>query len=432
MHAALNNTSLVLAAIEQLEAGLIILDNQFSICYCNQFVLSRLTNTSPPLLGRKFADAFPETHATNWHAQFERARNSKTTVQTIWRNPQHLIRLQQKSTTDEDPQTSPMQQTTLLYYFTDEQNTPFYGIAIFDNSVAAQNNNMLHEAISRLEKKQAIADMLDQQRKQTNERVLQAEKMAAIGQLAAGVAHEINNPTGFISTNLKILADYIQQLIRLVDDIQEQGDQALAALKKTHGYDFIRSDVPALLDDSSRGIKRIKNITSALHNFAQYDPSAITSIDLIETIESALNELDEYQREDIEVIKLFAEQSSTNGNRPQIKQAVINLLVNAFQSINGPGSITVSTYNDDGNAYITVEDSGCGIPAEISKRIFEPFFTTKAVGDGIGLGLTTVFNITTLHQGQVSVSSTPGKGSIFTLALPCTPLRADNALGNAS
>jgi len=432
MHAALNNTSPVLAAIEQIEAGLIILDNQFSICYCNQFVLSRLANKSSPLLGCKFADAFPEVNATNWFAQFERARNSKTTVQTIWRNPQYLIRLPQKSNANDAQQISPMQQTTLLYYFTDEQNAPFYGIAIFDNSTATQNYNLLHEAIQRLEKKQAIAEMLDQQLKHANERVLQAEKMAAIGQLAAGVAHEINNPIGFVGTNLKILADYVQQLIRLVDDIQERGDQELANLKRTHSYDFIRSDVIELLDDSNRGIKRIKNITSALHNYAQYDPSALTSIDLIETIESALTELNEYRREDIQINKLFAEQSTTQGNRPQIKQAITNLLTNAFQSINGPGSVTVSTYNDDGNAYITIEDSGCGIPAEICHRIFEPFFTTRAVGDGIGLGLTTVFNITTLHQGQVSVSSTPGKGSIFTLALPCRPLLANNALGNAS
>jgi two-component system NtrC family sensor kinase len=414
----LRTTKCVLAAIEHIGAGLLILDSQLNIRYCNPFILQRLPVKHERLLGRPLSDVFPEVANTNWHAMLEQVRETGEPIQTIWRDSPYLLHLNSSAHADEHGPSLPMRQATLLYSFMDDLETPQFGLAIFDNSNAAQTNDMLQDALKRLKHKHAVMNALHQQLKQANNQLLQTEKMAAIGQLAAGVAHEINNPIGFVASNLKTLADYVKQLLSLVDDMGEWGGLELEELKKKYAYRFICDDISGLLHDSNDGLERVEKIISSLRNFAQVGDEAFAQTNLLEGIESALNAVNNEIKDKAEIITDFTAVPPLECIGPQINQVIMNLLVNAAQSIEGFGSISLRTRSSEDEVCIEIEDTGSGMPAEISKRIFEPFFTTKPVGKGTGLGLSLAFNIIEKHHGRITVSSTLGKGSCFKIYLP--------------
>jgi two-component system NtrC family sensor kinase len=240
---------------------------------------------------------------------------------------------------------------------------------------------------------------------QTQAQLLQSEKLASIGQLAAGVAHEINNPTGFILSNLQILKQYIQTIFL------DQEDKSNNLLK----------DLPDIIDEIIDGAVRIKNIVSNLTRFAypireQFKPVKINKI-IEQTISLVWDELKYTCRID----KNFADLPEVIGNPDQLNQVFLNLLMNAFQAIeHKQGLIKVTTYCQDNWIYVEIADNGKGIPEENRKKIFDPFFTTKDVGKGTGLGLSIVYGIIKSHKGEVSVASEVGKGSKFVIKLPVT------------
>jgi len=408
----------VVAAIEHIGAGLLILDSQLNISYCNQFILNRLPVKHPQLLGRPLAQVFPEVENPNWHAMLKHVRETGEPIQTVWRDTPYLIHLNSAANLDDGEQTRPMQQATILYSFMDELETPLLGLAIFDNSSAVLAHDMLLDALKSLKQKHDVMDTLHQQLKLANSQLLQSEKMAAIGQLAAGVAHEINNPIGFVASNLKTLADYVRQLLSLVDEMSEWGGLELEVLKEKYDYAFIRDDISGLLHDSNDGVERVKKIISSLRNFSHVGDEAFAETDLHEGIESTLNMVNNEIKYKAEIIKEFATIPPLECIGPQINQVIMNLLVNAAQSIEGFGSITLRTHSSEGEVCIEIEDTGSGMTPEITKRIFDPFFTTKAVGKGTGLGLSLSFNIIEKHHGRITVSSTPGIGSCFKIHLP--------------
>jgi len=240
--------------------------------------------------------------------------------------------------------------------------------------------------------------------------------MASIGQLAAGVAHEINNPVGFVTSNLGTLKEYVGTLLELAEACRAgQADEA--AFRRLE-FDYIRDDVVALLRESQEGLDRVKKIVANLKSFSHVGESEWLEADLNAGVESALSVAWHELKYKTEVVREYGTLPPVPCIAAQINQVVLNLLVNAAQAIETQGRITVRTGCDDAWAWIEVADTGRGMPPDVQKRIFDPFFTTKPVGQGTGLGLSISYDIVRKHGGRIDVHSVPGEGSTFRIWLP--------------
>ncbi|KRB27771.1 ATP-binding protein [Acidovorax sp. Root70] len=252
-----------------------------------------------------------------------------------------------------------------------------------------------------------------------NQRMLQSEKLAAIGQLAAGVAHEINNPLGFVFSNLKTLGEYVRDMIRIVDEVDNANDlEMVKELKRRLDYEYIRSDVGSLLLESEDGIDRVKTIITALKDFSHIGEEEFRAADLHRGLDTTLSVVNNELKYKANVLKEYGDLPEVECIASQINQVAMNLLVNAAHAIDGFGKITIRTGHENGWAWFEVQDSGKGIEATVLNRIFEPFFTTKPVGKGTGLGLALSYNIVQKHHGRIEVESQVGVGTSFRVWLP--------------
>jgi signal transduction histidine kinase len=260
---------------------------------------------------------------------------------------------------------------------------------------------------------------------QSQGQLLQSEKMAAIGQLAAGIAHEINNPIGFVKSNLGTLKEYVEQLFALLDAYESaattsstDASAALQAAREKADIDFLRNDVVALLGESRDGLERVRKIVQDLRDFSRIDNPDWQAADLNGGLESTLNVVWNELKYKAEVVKSYGELPPVRCHLGQINQVFMNLLVNAAQAIEDRGTITLSSGADGPWAWVSVEDTGKGMTSDVMKRIFEPFFTTKPVGKGTGLGLSLAYDMVKKHGGRIDVSSQPGQGTCFKIWLP--------------
>jgi len=262
--------------------------------------------------------------------------------------------------------------------------------------------------------------------KATQSQILQQEKMASIGQLAAGVAHEINNPIGFITSNLNSLGKYLSRMsdfIRLQSKaLASPGDASLQEevrqKEKTLKMNFILDDSMKIIEESLDGSERVQKIVQSLKSFSRSDDGKRVPADVNECIESAVNIV-------WNEIKYKATLNRELGSIPQtlcyphqLNQVFMNFLINAVQAIESQGTITVRTWYENKSIWASVSDTGCGIPPEVVSRVFEPFFTTKEVGKGTGLGLSITYDVIKRHDGDIWVDSTPGLGTTFTIRIP--------------
>jgi hemerythrin-like metal-binding protein len=256
--------------------------------------------------------------------------------------------------------------------------------------------------------------------------LLQSEKMAAIGQLAAGVAHEINNPIGFVNSNLGTLRGYTEQLIGVINayenlqtKVKDVPLDEVMAVRKEADLDFLREDVVVLLKESQEGLARVKKIVQDLKDFSHVDEAELQDADLNEGMESTLNVVWSELKYKAEVVRQYGQLPPVRCVPAQINQVLMNLLVNAAQAIENRGTITVRSGVAGSEAWIEVEDTGKGMTPETQKRIFEPFYTTKPVGSGTGLGLSLSYDIVAKrHGGRFEVASEPNHGSRFRVYLP--------------
>lgn len=261
----------------------------------------------------------------------------------------------------------------------------------------------------------------------TQSQLLQSEKMAAVGQLAAGVAHEINNPVGFVSSNLGSLGNYVDRLFELLA-AYEGLEQALPAdhparlavaqARDAAEIDYLREDIPDLLRESREGLARVKHIVNDLKDFSRADEGEWQEADLNRGLESTLNVVWNEIKYKAQVVRELGELPKVRCIPAQINQVFMNLLVNAAQAIETAGTITLRSGAGDETVWVEIADSGKGMPAEVMARIFEPFFTTKPVGKGTGLGLSISADIVKRHRGALTVRSRPGEGTCFRLELP--------------
>ena len=256
--------------------------------------------------------------------------------------------------------------------------------------------------------------------------LLQSEKMASIGQLAAGVAHEINNPVGFVSSNIGSLQRYTNDLLRLVAAYErveaELPATALAAigdLKAEVDLGYLRDDVRQLIEESTEGLARVRQIVQDLKNFSHTSATEMELADIEAGLDSTLNVVWNELKYKAEVVKEYGHIPAVRCIQSQLNQVFMNLLVNAAHAIDGHGRITLRTGAIADAVWVEIEDSGSGIKPEHLDRIFDPFFTTKPVGQGTGLGLSLSYQIVQKHGGQIEVKSELGKGSVFRVVVPC-------------
>ncbi len=279
------------------------------------------------------------------------------------------------------------------------------------------------------------AELLESNRRlqETHGQLLQAEKMASLGQLAAGVAHEINNPVGYIGSNMDTLGNYFSDLLALIEAYQQVessiGDidlkDKLQELKCVLNLDFLKEDIPHLVDESLQGVDRVRQIVADLKGFSHPRQQQWQRVNLHDTVNSALNIVHGQLKYKAEIVRQFGELPDIECIAPQINQVLVNLLVNAGQAIAKHGTVTIATGTADslekpatGAVFVSVSDTGIGMSAQTQMKIFDPFFTSKPVGEGTGLGLSVSYGIVQHHRGEIRVDSTPGRGSCFTLILP--------------
>ncbi|UCV08730.1 ATP-binding protein [Dechloromonas denitrificans] len=255
--------------------------------------------------------------------------------------------------------------------------------------------------------------------------LLQSEKMASIGQLAAGVAHEINNPVGFVNSNLGTLQRYVNDMLRLLTAYEQlEGSLVddllldIRQLKKEIDAPYMREDIGVLLTESLDGLQRVRRIVQDLKEFSHVDRSELERVKLETGLDSTLNVVWNELKYKAKVVKEYGDTPQIECFPSQLNQVFMNLLINAAHAIEERGQITIRTGHDAENVWVEVEDTGKGIAPEHLGRIFEPFFTTKEVGKGTGLGLSLSYGIVSKHRGHIEVSSEVGRGSLFRVVLP--------------
>ncbi len=276
---------------------------------------------------------------------------------------------------------------------------------------------------------------LNHKLRRAQDQLMQSEKLASIGQLAAGVAHEINNPVGYVFSNFGTLTKYLEDLFRILAAFEEAepllaGTPAaarLAALKSEIELDYLKSDVPQLMAESREGISRVRKIVQDLKDFSHVDARQEWEwVDLHRGIDSTLNIVNNEIKYRADVVKSYGTLPEVQCLSSELNQVFMNLLVNAAQAVDstngGRGTIHIRSGTDgegaDQSVWVEVEDDGCGIPKEDLSRIFDPFFTTKPVGKGTGLGLSLSYGIVHKHGGQLTVDSERGRGTRFRLTIP--------------
>ncbi len=276
--------------------------------------------------------------------------------------------------------------------------------------------------------------------------VMHTTKLASLGQMVAGVAHEINTPLGFVKSNVEVVSDLLREheaaLIQWLTGVDlligtdggpgERGREALARLRRILTEGGLLGDARDLLGDSLDGIRSIATLVQNLKGFARVDRDGVDAADLNDCVRNALAVAAHQLRERITVNLELAELPKVRCMPSQINQVLLNLISNAAQAMAEGGTLTVTSRSTAGSVEVAVGDTGVGIPAEILPKIFDPFFTTKAVGEGTGLGLSIVHKIIKSHGGTIHVRTGPAQGTTFTFSVPLARRDAARELGQAA
>lgn len=266
--------------------------------------------------------------------------------------------------------------------------------------------------------------------KETQSKLMHSDKMASVGLLAAGVAHEINNPMSFIISNVEILEEYTEQFQTLIDLYKqmslEEGDKSnlidtIQEFESKIDLAFIQDDLPGLIKDTKEGTSRVKDIVKGLKEFSHVDhENNFTQCNLNDCIKSTLKVVNNELKYHCEIKTDFGDLPNTYCAEGQIKQVILNLLINAGHAIEEKGLIEISSQQNNDTIEIIIKDNGCGISEQALDKIFDPFYTTKAIGKGTGLGLSISYGIIQDHNGDIKIESQIGVGSTFTIQLPIT------------
>ncbi|MBC7742320.1 MAG: HAMP domain-containing protein [Bdellovibrionaceae bacterium] len=283
----------------------------------------------------------------------------------------------------------------------------------------------IFQARNDLKKKIKELEMANNDLKEAQTKLVHSAKMTSLGQLVAGVAHELNNPIGFIYSNTSHLKDYSEKLFQIIDAFDKSPTQA-NQVKEQVDYDFIKEDLPKLIKSCQDGAQRTRDIVLGLRNFSRLEEAQLKEIDLRDALETTLELLKGEIKNRIIVHRQFEPVPKVLCYASQINQVFMNILSNAVQAIQGNGQIWISTLpirasaDQPGRVQVSIQDSGEGMDATVLEKIFEPFFTTKGVGQGTGLGLSISYGIIQNHGGEIQVRSEKGVGTEFIVIIPVT------------
>ncbi|KOO57833.1 histidine kinase [Rheinheimera sp. KL1] len=421
----MSDEQLALRLIQQLPVGACLLTPDYHIVIWNDFFADRLKMPAAELVGKNLLDLFP-LKAKFLKRKLDSVLLLKNISFTYWEQHPHIFQLKSSRpvTGDEGLMYQNMQ---IVPIFSDDGEVQHIFLAVTDATAAASYSMALKTALQQLELEHAAQAKLIDRLEEAHNQLLQAEKMAAIGQLAAGVAHEINNPIGFISSNLETLQHYSQTLVAALDFAGKLLQQSASAELKTsyqnyqtqHNLNFLLQDMPDLIAESLEGSARVMSIVKSLREFSHVDSSEWKETSLIDGMESTLRIINNELKYKATVHKDYQpDMPLVYCQSMQINQVFMNLLLNAAQAMAQPGDIYIRIFTENDAAKVSVRDSGTGIAPQHLKKIFEPFFTTKAVGTGTGLGLSLSYSIIQKHKGNISVSSPPGQGAEFVITLP--------------
>ncbi|MDP5188188.1 MAG: ATP-binding protein [Alishewanella sp.] len=418
-----------LSVLENLTAklplGVCVLNEHLGIEYWNDFFADRLNISSDDVKGRSLLDLFP-----NEAKYLKKKINSVFILNnasfSYWEHRPHVFLFSSsRPITGEE---------TLMY-----QNIEFLPLDVKNNSVKtvcmivqdvtelASYYQVQKQLSEQLAQEHAALQVLNNKLEAAQNQLLQSEKMAAIGQLAAGVAHEINNPIGFINSNLQSLQDYAAKLLKLTNFYEKvirktENKTFLALQQDMHDriqYSFLREDMPELVSESLEGIGRVSEIIKNLKAFSHVDNSEWQYADIVDGIESTLKIANNQLKYNVEIHRDYQKELPKLFCQPmQLNQVFLNLLVNAAHAIQEAGHIYIAASATETTFVVSIRDNGCGISQSAMRKIFEPFYTTKPVGQGTGLGLSLSYSIVQKHKGNITVSSELNVGTTFTISIP--------------
>ena len=294
------------------------------------------------------------------------------------------------------------------------------------NEMAFQLNELYSSLELKVQERTIALEAANYKLQETQAMMVHSEKMRSLGELVAGIAHEINNPVNFIHGNIMIMQNYADDLIKLIEayetndeNMPEELKKKIEQIKKEIDLDFLKTDIKDLIGSCIEGTQRTKNIVLDLKNFSRMEEMVLTQFDIPKEIDTTLNILNNKYKNRITVIKNYASDlPKIEAFGGQLNQVFMNILDNAQDAMGDNGTLTINAFREHQKVRIEFIDNGKGIPQENLKKVFDPFFTTKAVGKGTGLGMSISYRVINDHNGTINVESEVGKGTKFIIVLP--------------
>lgn len=413
------------SVLQQINLGVVLLDQGCRVVYWNDFMSINSGRSSSEVVGSSLFELFPELPQLWVKKKIDSVFTLQNLAFTSWQQRPHLFNF-----SDSRPitgQVAAMYQNCTFFPVVETTGTIKYVcLTVADATEAAAQHLELERLNKLLQVEKEEQARLIKKLEEAQAQLLQSEKMAAIGQLAAGVAHEINNPVGYVNSNFASLESYVKDLFSLIEaynrDLPLLQDAAFRArieqVNRELDYEFLRGDMADLIRESREGLGRVKQIVQDLRDFSHVDSADWQMVDLHKGLDSTLNVVWNEVKFKADVVKQYGDLPDVECIGSQLNQVFMNLIINAVHAVENRGTIWLETGTRNDWVFVRVRDDGCGIAPENFKRLFEPFFTTKPVGSGTGLGLSVSYSIVGKHHGRIEVQSEPGQDTSFTVWLP--------------
>lgn len=421
-----DNSALLNFVVDRVEVGIFAVDKAMRVRLWNRFMAVHSGRTPEEVLGQDLFECFPDLPRKWLEKKIQSVFVLKNYSFTSWEHRPYLFRFHHNRPITGGIDTM-QQNCTFLPVKDGTDNVNLVCVTIFDYTDTALYQRRLKSAITDLEAERSEQRKLIKKLEEAHNQLLQSEKLASIGQLAAGVAHEINNPIGFVNSNLGSLEKYVNDWVRLLDLYEQAEDrlaphpEVLAGIRDTKeaiDIEFLKEDIRQLIQESKDGLDRVKGIVQDLKDFSRVGETDWQWADVHKCLDSTLNVIWNEIKYKAEVVKEYGEIPEIECIPSQLNQVFMNFLVNAAHAIAERGQITLRTGREEDWVWVSVADTGVGISPENINRIYDPFFTTKPVGTGTGLGLSISHSIIGKHGGRIEVESVVGSGTTFSIFLP--------------